>query len=41
MEKYQDYYGEVWVRIDEYQVKRLRDGMLGGWFNGNGLFLIT
>lgn len=35
--KYIDKWGEVWQRIDKFYVKRISDGNVGGWFNGQGL----
>ena len=34
-----DKYGQKWKKINKHQVKRLSDGMIGNWYNGQGLFL--
>jgi hypothetical protein len=35
--RYIDKYGQVWIKVGEYTVKRSSDGCIGGWFNGVGL----
>jgi hypothetical protein len=37
---YLDKWGEEWIRQTDYIVIRIRDGCLGGWFNGKGLTLL-
>lgn len=34
---YLDKFGDEWIFIGGNTVKRLRDGNLGGWWNGKGL----
>lgn len=34
---YRDYWGDVWVRITQDYVRRIRDGNIGRWRNGVGL----
>lgn len=34
---YFDQDGDIWERISDTQVKRLRDGNVGAWQNGYGL----
>lgn len=36
--EYCDKYGQRWVRIDYFHVKRISDGNIGGWYNGQGLW---
>lgn len=36
-ERYIDNYGQVWVKVDEYYVRRERDGTIGVWDKGIGL----
>lgn len=36
---FKDRDGDFWVRTSEFLVLRLRDGNVGGWFNGRGLTL--
>ncbi len=40
MQKYLDKWGELWEKINDWQVRRISDGNLGGWQNGNGLTLV-
>ena len=35
--KYIDKYGDIWVKISKTHVKREKDGIIGGWYNGDGL----
>lgn len=35
--KYKDRYGDLWIRINDYYILRLRDGNIGVWDNGKGL----
>lgn len=35
--KYIDRYGQIWVRIGLKHVQRVKDGNIGGWYNGEGL----
>lgn len=37
--QYQDKYGDMWERLDEFYVRRLRDGNIGLWNYGIGLFV--
>lgn len=36
--KYIDEYGDTWIRICEFYVKRLKDNNIGLWQNGRGLY---
>lgn len=40
MQKYIDHNGIVWVRISEGNVQRIDNGVIGGWFNGDRLWLV-
>jgi len=35
--KYTDRDGEIWVKRDDVYVVRVRDGNIGGFFQGKGL----
>lgn len=35
--QYIDEYGDIWVKLDDYYVKRLKDGNIGTWQDGKGL----
>ena len=37
MKRYSDMYGDVWVKLDNYYVRRMKDGNIGLWMNGVGL----
>lgn len=38
--KYQDQYGDIWLRSGGYVIRQ-KDGNIGGWFDGNGLIELT
>lgn len=35
--RYKDEWGEIWEVIDRFRVKRVKDGMVGGFYDGQGL----